>query len=244
MKAQATTTAKALAVALVIAATTLDTCAETREFTDVQGRKLEGEIIAVAGGQVQIKRAADAKLFALPVTQFSEADQKTFAAFAAANVKHSFDVKFAKSKLGETKIKTGDVARETERWAYKVALRNLSSVDADNVRIDYWLFRRIDNGNNKSAPRVDVTGSLKVENIRQAATYEFTTEPVELKKTKLDANFYYADGRKSKSSDSIGGLALRIFKGDKEIYAFGTDKDLLGAAKGSASSASASDEAK
>ena len=222
------------ALALVFVVSNTGARAESREFTDKQGRKLQGEIIAVSGDQVQIKRSADAKLFALPIKQFVEEDQKAVALFAATNVKHNFEVKYAKTKLGKSKSKSDDVTLEAERWAYKIALRNLSAVDADDVRLDYWLFRRIDDGKIKSAPRVDSTGSLTIASIKKAATYEFTTEPVTLEKTQLDAGYYYLDGTKSKSADSMGGLALRIFRGDKEIFSFGTDKDLLAAAKGEA----------
>jgi hypothetical protein len=45
-----------------------------RTFTDIQGRKLEAEVVAVQQGQVRIKRA-DGQEFTLPVTTFSAADQ-------------------------------------------------------------------------------------------------------------------------------------------------------------------------
>jgi hypothetical protein len=216
--------------------------AESRIFTDNQGRKLEGEISAVAVGQVQIKRIPDGKLFALPIAQLSAEDQKVIAEYAANNAKFNFEVKYAKTKLGEKKSKSGDVAYEEEKWAYKVALRNLSSLDADDVRIDYWLFRRIDEGKGKSSPRVDTSGSVKSAQIKKAATYDFVTESVTLTKSTLDAGYYYTDGKKSKSADSVGGLAIRIFKGTKEVYAFASDKDLLTAAQGSAMRRSTVDE--
>lgn len=209
-----------------------------REFTDTKGRKLEGELIGVTSGQASIKRAADGKVFALPVAQFSDADQKFMAEFAGRNVHHDFDVKITKTKLGKTKSQQGVVTMESEEWAYKVSLNNKSSTDLDNLRVDYWLFRRDDDGKNKNAPRVQESGTTQVAAIRRSAVHEFQTKSFMLNKEQLRADFYFPDGERNTKKDAAGGIALRIFKGDKEVFKYATNEDLLALAQGKTATSS------
>lgn len=206
-----------------------------REFTDTQGRKLEGELVSVSGGMATIKRAADGKVFTLPAAQFSDADQKFMGEFAASNVRHSFDVKTAKTRLGKTKSQQGVVTMESEEWAYKITLTNKSSGDLEKLRVDYWIFRRDDDGKNKSAPRVRSSGSAELPSMRRSQTQDFQTKSFVLNKQQLQADFYYPDGTRNTQKDSVGGIALRIFQGDKEIFQYASDNDLLAMTKGSAS---------
>jgi len=203
-----------------------------REFTDSQGRKLEADLVSVAAGQVTLKRSSDGRVFTMPVAQFSAADQQVMNDFAKANVRYAFDVKYARTRLGKQKSRQGVVTFETEEWAYKVSLINKSSVDAADVKINYWLFRRADDGKNKSGPRVQQSGSVSVPLIRKAATHEFQTASVMINKEQLDADYYYPDGARNKAADSVGGLVMRVMQGDKEIYSYATKDDLLPLAQG------------
>lgn len=208
---------------------------------DNKGRKLDGELVSISGGQASIKRTSDGQVFTLPVVQFSAADQKFMAQFAASNVHHDFDVKVAKTKLGKSKTQQGVVTVESEEWAYKVALNNRSSGDLANLRVDYWLFRRDDDGKSKDAPRVRQSGSTQIESIRRSASHEFQTKTFVLNKEQLRGDFYFADGSRNTRKDSAGGLALRIFQGTREIFKYATDEDLLALAQGrTATSTSAS----
>jgi hypothetical protein len=202
-----------------------------REFTDTQGRKLEGELLSVNGGQAVIKRS-DGKAINADIKLFSGADQKFIADFAMSNVHYGFEVKYAKTKLGKTKKKDGDVTVEVEEWAYKLSLTNKSSGDLSGLRIDYWLFRRDDDGKNKLPPRVQASGSTTVEALRKGAVKDWQTTSFMLKKEQLQANFYYADGTRNTAKDSAGGVALRVFKGDKDVFSWATKDDLLALAQG------------
>lgn len=155
-----------------------------------------------------------------------------FAEFARTNVRYAFDVKYSRTKLGKTKSRQGVMQYETEEWAYKVQLINKSSADAAEVKLNYWIFRRDDDGKNKGAPRVQKGGSVAVPVIRRGATHEFQTESVTLNKSQLDADFYNPDGSRNKASDSVGGFALRVMQGDREIYHYATKDDLLPLAQG------------
>lgn len=204
----------------------------TREFVDTQGRKLEGDLVAVSGGLASIKRSADGRLFQINSATLSEADQQFIAAFAAQNVRHDFEVKSTKTKLGKTKSKEGVVTVETEEWAYKLALTNRSTGDLSGLRVDYWLFRRDDDGKNKLPPRVETSGRHEIAAIRRGASQEMQTRSFTLTKEQLQADYFYQDGARNTRRDSAGGVALRIYQGDKEVFAWGSDNDLLALAKG------------
>ena len=203
-----------------------------REFMDTQGRKLDGELIAVSGSQATIKRTADGRLFQINPATLSKEDQQFIAAFAAQNVHHDFEVKSTKTKLGKTKSKEGVVTVETEEWAYKLTLTNRSSGDVSALRVDYWLFRRDDDGKNKLPPRVQTSGQHQIATIRRGASQEMQTRSFTLTKEQLQADYYYQDGARNTRRDSAGGVALRIYQGDKEIFAWGSDDDLLALASG------------
>ena len=216
---------------LLSAAVCLAPLLQAREFTDTQGRKLEAELLSANGVNVTLKRAVDGKTFTVPAATFSAADQAAIREFAATNVSYSFEVKNTRERLSKVKRKMGNVEVEDESWAYKIDLRNLSRGPADGVRIDYWLFKRSDEGGKtKLAPRLAGNGTVNGVTIAKGASHQFTTDPIVLTKTQLDADRYYTNGTKNKTSDSLGGLVVKIFKDDKQVFEFATDADLAAAA--------------
>lgn len=206
---------------------------KAREFTDVQGRKLDAELISVAGGQATMKRASDGRSFVVPVASWSAEDQKFMNEFAAANQKYSFEVRYTKKKMGETKQKSNDVTVEDERWIYKIEIKNRMPVVVSDLRVDYWCFRKADEGKGKGNARIEISGSSKVSSILGSSATTVETDEIIIHKEKLDGGFYYADGTKNQQADGFGGLAVRIFdKNDREVYKFATKDDLLAAAVG------------
>ncbi len=215
-----------------------------RAFTDTKGRVLEGELTSVSNGQAIIKRTTDGKTLAVPLSLLSAEDQKFAADFAAASIRASFDVKWSKTRLGKTKTRQGNYTIEVEQWAYKITLANRSSADLDGLRVDYWVFRRDDDGKNKAPPRIETSGSKDLGALRKSASQDFQTNPIELTKEQLDADYYNLDGSKNTKRDSAGGLALRVFQGEKQLFEWATDKDLLARATGAVEKPAGSSSAK
>lgn len=204
-----------------------------REFTDLQGRKLEADIVAVAAGQATLKRASDGRSFTVPVASWSAEDQKIMNEFAAANMKYSFEVKYTKKKLGEVKQQRGAVTIEEERWIYKMEIKNRLPVAVSDLRIDYWCFRKADEGKGKGAARIETSGSSKVSAILGASSVVVDSTEIVLTKEKLAGGYYFTDGSKNQMADGFGGLVVRVFdKNDREVYKFTTKDDLLAAAVG------------
>ena len=204
-----------------------------REFTDLQGRKLEAEIVSVTGNTVALLRPGEKRPIGASVALFSEADQKFIREWAAANVKYSFDVAYTKKKLDSTKEKSGPEVYTTETWAYKIDLRNKQPMELADLRVDYWLFTKSDEGKGKGTSRLQTSGTTSIASVKGASAISFETDPVLLNKTELKGNYYYADGSRPRFSDAMGGIVIRVFdKNDREVFSYATDEDLKPAATG------------
>jgi len=180
-----------------------------------------------------LKRATDGRSFNVNVASFSEADQKFMQEWAAQNTKYNFEVKYTKKKLGEMKMKRNDVAYEDERWIYKIEIKNRMPTAVGDLRVDYWCFRKADEGKGKGGARVETSGSSNVSAIPGSASAIVDTTEILIHKEKLDAGFYYPDGTKNQQADGFGGLVVRIFdKNGREVHQFATKDDLLAAAVG------------
>lgn len=203
------------------------------EFTDLQGRKLEAEIVSAAAGQVTLTRATDGRTFSVPATTFSAADQKFISEWADANTKYSFEVSYTKKKLDQSKSSKGPVTHISETWIYKINIRNRQPTTVGDLRVDYWCFRREDSGKGKGSARIETSGSSKVASIAGSGATTVDTDQVILHKEELAGGYYYANGDSAIQSDGMGGLVVRIFdKNDREVYKWSTKDDLLAAAVG------------
>lgn len=203
------------------------------EFTDLQGRKLDAEILAASGGQVMLKRASDGRAFNVAASTFTAADQKFISDWADANTKYSFDVTYTKKKLNQTRTKRGAVTYIEETWMYKINIRNRQPTAIGDLRVDYWCFRREDSGKGKGSARIETSGSSKVDSVLGSGTATVDTKEIILNKQELDGGFYFVNGDSAIQSDGMGGFALRIFdKNGREVYNWATKDDLLAAAVG------------
>lgn len=209
------------------------TLAAGRDFTDSKGRKLSGELVS-ATAEVASLKLPDGRVMTVPVKLLCAEDQQFVAEYAAANVRASFDVKWTKTKLGKSKERNGVYTVQSEDWAYKVLLTSRSSTDLAALRVDYWIFRRDDDGKVKAGPRVRASGSTEFALFKKSATQEFQTTAFTLTKEQLDADYYHADGSRNTKRDTAGGFALKVFQGEHQVFEWATDKDLLEAVKSAA----------
>ncbi len=204
-----------------------------REFTDTQGRKLEAEIVSVTGDMVALLRPGEKRPIGAKIALFSDADQKFISEWAVANTKYSFDVTYTKKKLDSVKQRSGPETLISERWSYRIDLKNRTTTEHNDLRVDYWLFMKADEGKGKGVARIQTSGSQKLAQVKGSTATSFETSPVEISKTKLDGGYYYADGSRQNYSDAVGGIVLRIYdKNDREVFKFATKDDLLAAAVG------------
>lgn len=210
---------------------------DAREFTDVQGRKLAGELVGVDAGKATLKLTAGG-LVAVELSKFCAADQVYMQEWAAQNVKYNFEVKLSREKQGAAKKKLDDsplggilssvLKEQEEKWAYKVSLRNLARADATGIVAKYWIFRREDTGKTVTAPTLEVSGSKPLPDMKKGASVDLTTDPVTLNKAQLQG--IVVEGLRN-TSDKMGGLVLRLYKENTQIFEYATDDKLKAAAK-------------
>lgn len=213
-----------------------------REFTDTQGRKLDAEIVSVTGDMVALLRPGEKRPIGAKIALFSEADQKFIREWAESNIKYSFDVAYTKKKLSSTKDKSGPEEFTSETWSYQIDLKNRQPVELTDMRVDYWLFTKADEGKGKGTARVQTSGTTKLASIKGAGSTSFETSPVVLNKTALKGNFIYIDGTRPRFADAMGGIVIRVFDSkDREVYKYATDDNLLPAAVGKPRSGSNSE---
>ena len=143
-----------------------------REFTDKLGRKMNAEILGVTGESVALKRDGETRAVGASISLFSDEDQKFIREWAAANVKYNFDVLYTKKKLNSSKQQSGPETYITETWNYKIDLRNKQPVELNDLRVDYWLFTKADEGKGKGTARVHTSGSTKFS-VKGSATASF-----------------------------------------------------------------------
>lgn len=206
---------------------------QAHEFTDSKGRKLEADILSVAGDQVTLRRKPDMKVFTVATNTFVESDQKLIDEWLATEMKYRFDVTYAKKKLGEVKKVVGPVHTEVESWAYEIKLKNDLNVPISDLRMDYWCFRRDDEGTGKVTAKIVTSGSIKIESMAALSTSNLTTSVIPIEKKELRGNYYFSNGDKDKQADGMGGFAVRIYdKNNKEIHSWATKDDLLAATRG------------
>lgn len=214
-----------------------------REFTDTKGRKLEAEIVSVTGDMVALLRPGEKRPIGAKIALFSDADQKFIKEWAATNIKYSFDVAYTKKKLSSTKEKSGPEEFTSETWNYQIDLKNRQPVELTDMRVDYWLFTKADEGKGKGTARVQTSGTTKLTSIKGAGTTSFETSPVVLNKTELKGNFIYIDGTRPRFADAMGGIVIRVFDSkNREVYKYATDDDLLPAAVGKPKSGGSNSE--
>jgi len=219
-----------LAICCLIAAAASSLTA--REFTDVQGRKLEAELLSVSAGQATLKRASDGRSFVVPVTAWSPDDQKFMNEFAESNAKYSFEVKYSKKKMGETSTKVFGGTDIVEKWAYKVTLRNQSSLAANGVTAHFWLFRKDFTTTGRTAATMQASGTVSVSDMARNSTVEVVSPPVDIKKAKNDPGYGFTNGNfgGGQRTDQMGGFAIKLVKNGKVIHQYATDPDYLAVA--------------
>jgi hypothetical protein len=216
------------------------------EFTDQQGRKLEAEIVSTDARQVTLKRT-DGRVFTLPVTTFSAADQRHIADWAAANVRYDFRVEHTTKKIGEEKKKqqSGEALdiHEYETWVYQIKITSRMKIALSELRVDYWCFREeeLPPPSSKRSRRAGeseaewrkpekrlafVSGSAEINSLPALGSMALDSKEVVLHKLKKGTTSMGKFG--ADTSDRLAGYALRIFdKSGKELFKLATKDELF-----------------
>jgi hypothetical protein len=208
--------------ALVLSVGSLE--AAPRIFTSTDGKTIQAEVIAADGLQATLK-LADGRQTAVPLNRLSQADQQYLADWVKANpqaIRYSFTVDATKDKLESKTAATGSsiVKGTATSWLYHVKITNRASQAITGLKMRYQIHYTDVEGTTKSSEFK--SGVKDVPDLKPGGSTTVDTDPVELVKTELNGSFYYADGAKSRQSDTIKGIAVRLEHNGKPVYDFGT----------------------
>lgn len=108
-----------------------------------------------------------------------------------------------------------------ENWVYLVTITSHSFKEIPGLRVDYVVFSKHERFGSKSeAKAARTTGSKTLGNLASNGKTTFETEQVTLKKARLKADWYYANGAKGKAKDELSGIWVRVYSGDELINEF------------------------
>lgn len=123
--------------------------------------------------------------------------------------------------VGEKKLE-GHVQKVQEQWGYAITLQNQAFKDIPDVQVDYIIFYRSEipgrvenNTRDKRSSGTHKVGMLK-NNVRET----FETDPVNLQSAKLDVDYDWTSGAKTRARDVITGIKVRVKSGEAIIGEF------------------------
>lgn len=131
---------------------------------------------------------------------------------------HDVTISASRKKLDEQKRRVpGETITHTE-IAYNVTVTNKTFRTLPEVEIKYMLFyEEVQPGSTDKPSTLHVKGKETLANLESNRPVTFETQPVQLAKSELDGNVYWTSGAKSRAKDSVAGLWIRAFAGDKLI---------------------------
>ncbi len=139
-------------------------------------------------------------------------------AFSADNYRVGVTAQKKRLSLGEKKLE-GHVQKVQEPWGYAITVQNQSFKDVPDVKVDYIIFYRTEvpgrvenNTRDKRSSGSHTVGLLK-NNVRET----FETEPVTLQSAKLDVDYDWTSGAKTRAKDVITGIKVRVKSGEAII---------------------------
>ena len=208
-----------------------------RTLTSADGRSIEAEVLGFDGlDKVRIKRT-DGQLFTLPLTTFSEADQKALAAEAAEAASkpaplQKGDLVLELSRLRFDSRKTAEdvpvvgggtihegIVNTDEDWGYSLTLKNNTRRPIENLRAEYFLYIKIDvpkNSTEKPHVRREKF-TLAFEPLPAVDRLSVRTKAVTTRKTELKSGIVWSGTNDNKTRDNLEGIWIRIYQGDKLI---------------------------
>lgn len=227
----------AIASVLVVL-TAGSTYAEPHEFTDSFGREIKAEIESVRPPNVSLKRV-DGKTFLFPIAKLSEIDQAYVEKWRLENPQIDLDFRFEKAK----KSSDGSSENRKEVWTFKVTLSNRAHEDLNDLKIDYTIFKQLNDRYAKDRRRISgkFVGSKTIASVEKQRKVVFETDPIDIGKVNKvirERGRDYTELTMEKWDEDLVGIAMTVSYRDKVVASeeFGTlhegDKPIVDLPKG------------
>jgi hypothetical protein len=121
---------------------------------------------------------------------------------------------------------------KTEQWGYVVSVENQGFKQLENMDVKYYVFSKHEHLGYKGAPKTDtMAGSYKIDLLGTLAKKSFETDGVTLNSAALVGNYYYGNGAKGVVHDSLLGIWIRIYDGQKVVAEYTYPANLAGTEK-------------
>jgi hypothetical protein len=146
----------------------------------------------------------------------------TFCGTAAFAGLSDFDVTAEAKLLDQNSNSQGDKKTTNQQWVYEVTMANKSTKDFSNLKVQYIVFIKDarEGGKPSDAKLIRKAGEKQTNPAKSHAKVIFQTDPVALTKTQLASGWTYANGARPRAADSLAGIWLRVFEGDKQVAEF------------------------
>jgi hypothetical protein len=217
-----------VAASSLFAALWLPATLESRTLTSKDGRTIEVEILSYEGDDIRLKRVDTGQVFTLPISTFSDADQRalrTEAKEAASRPKPvpagSVQLELSRGMFSSEKRDSTGVVYTYEQWGYNIVINNRSGPPLENIRAEYILLMEPNPYHTAPSDRnklIRTTGTANLEPLQTGARTQFRTSTVEVVKVALKDGWVWTDAdRKRTTRDKLYGLWVRVFRGDELI---------------------------
>lgn len=234
--------------------TLMPAVAKPRTFTDQKGRKIEAELVAVAGKKVTL-RLTNGKDYTIPIGTLSKDDQffvevwadmekKSGAGKAGESGKSTpvipdnidyqfeFEVDKKRTKKGSMgKVQSGEI--RTDEWGFEVEVENRSRVTLEGLEMSYRIY--VDP---KASAKVEIDsppkffgGRVKVNPVADRAIAMVKTKSVPLKILELDPDFVFTDGSRNDLEDDLEGVWIKLWHGKKKVAEYKSNNSTVKKAK-------------
>ncbi len=180
---------------------------------------MTAKLTQVSGEDVYIERL-DGLTTKVGISIFSKDDQEFIRDWARKQAikDDAIEVRFTTDVEDKSKWRSsGGIMRKTWKESYGIVLKNTSTMDMKNIRIEYLIFKFEDAvAAQKRSEGVirHLTGTTKLPLIRSGDEATAATEKFPMLETKLEPGYYWKGGGKKTSEDEMNGIWIKVYVGD------------------------------
>jgi hypothetical protein len=218
-----------LACLVVLTGLLVIPCAlHARTLTAKDGRTIEVDILGYEGESVRIKRLDSGQTFTMPISNFSDADQRALRAEAKKEAEKpkpvpagSMIIELSRGVFSTEKRDATGLTYTHEQWGFNVVITNRSGPILEDLRAEYILLLEPNPYHTSVADRNKLKrtmGSEKLSTLATGGRTQFRTRTVEAVKVALKPGWVWSDeDRKRTTRDKLYGIWVRIYRGDELI---------------------------
>lgn len=222
-----------LAAALLMtpgAALLADSGDSYRSFQDQKGRSIKAVVIRATDDEVWIRRN-DGRTFRLELATFSDTDQEFIQGWRESEVlqrENALEFSVRRFSDGRRDASTASHTTKIEKYGYVVTLTNRTPIDLKRLQIDYRLYvwrgsiRRT--GQNRETERH--MGRHQI-NLPAGGSKEVRTQSIPLTSSQLKSGWSYSGTNRTRSTDDLRGIWIRVKREGKVIAEFASPEKLM-----------------